>query len=231
MPDISISLNPQLIIEVLDDAPPWCRYPKNGEADDYRGWGSRAAFPLLHDLMIQKGDLPTPLEGCSALMKVCDSRYVHDERVKRRAVKLYLDFARDMHAMAMLKHSSYFGVISYVPGLDINYNVDFISSLMRSMFGVKDLPPQAGIQAAMRARWNDDVWTQIKENRKKRRDVVPWDGPLFWLTNKSRAHEVHKKTNNWLYTHDHVRDLIQEMKLVLCRNSPDVGIQTRLPDS
>jgi hypothetical protein len=231
MPDTSISLNPQLIIEILDDAPAWCRYPVGNEADRYRGWAGSAAFPLLHDLMIQTGDLPTPLEGCNALMTVCDPRYTNDVTVKRRAVKLYLDFVRDMHAMAMLKQSSYFGVISYVPSLDINYNVDFISSLMRSMFGLsRQTPAQAGIQAAMRGKWAEDTWTEVKEARKKRRNVVLWDGPIFWLTNRHRAHYIHRKTGNWLYTHDHVRDLIREMKIELCGNAPDAGIQTRLPD-
>lgn len=230
MPDTSISLNPQLIIEVLDDAPSWCRYPKRHEADDIHGWSNRAAFPLLHDLMIQKGDLPTPLEGCRALMAVCEPRYVDNKLVKRRAIKLYLDFARDMHAMAMLKYSSYFGVVAYVPGLDINYNVDFISSLMRSMFGDGHIPSQAGIQAAMRKEWDEDIWTGIKERRKKRRDVVPWEGPLFWLTNRHRAHAVHRGTLTWIYTHDHVRDLIQDMKRTLCGNAPDVAVQTRLPE-
>src|SRR3954469_19527183 len=110
MPDTSISLNPQLIIEVLDDAPAWCKYPRGKKkADPYRGWKDRAAFPLLHDLMIQKGDLPTPLEGCTALMAICDPDCANEILVKRRAIKLYLDFVRDMHAMAMLKESSYFG--------------------------------------------------------------------------------------------------------------------------
>ena len=67
------------------------------------------------------------------------------------------------------------------------------------------------IQVAMRANWDDDQWTPIKEKRRKRRGDTEQPEKLYLLSNRDRKHA--KSINGcWLFGPKHIQDLGEQVK-------------------
>lgn len=229
----SINVNPDEVEHLLSMAD--FRYPRNSEADPIHGWSHFAAIPGLFEHMALLKRFPRPDEGRRFLMDNCDPRYAGDFKVKRRADKLYLDFARDMHTMGLLSRSDLFGYVEYQKALDLGYNVDFVAGLLSIIRSrVPDEPGDVGVQAQMRAKWGaEDPYELVKSERRSRRGDREWKGLLFLLTNHTRRH-AKEIAGCWLFGREHIVDLAEEVmgtlgletqKAPLKEVLPKIGIQ------
>lgn len=210
----SVSINPEEVVYWLGEAA--FRYPRTKNTDQYKGWGKVAVIPKLYNFTVHRKAFPGPGVAMKLLMLHCDPRYHKNERVIRRGQKLYMDFAREMHTMGLLQRCPLFGYVEYQKALDLNYNVDYIASLLSSLIAENaNLSGEIGIQAAMRMRWPDgdgeDAWEKKKAHRRRRRGAKEWKGPLFWLTNRHRPY-AQEVNGCWLFGPEHVADLASEIR-------------------
>ena len=126
-----VSVNPEEILYNLQLAD--FTYPSDGvggEADPIHGWSHFPAIPGLVQLMVKQNRFPGPNTGVKFLMDNCDPAYIYNARVLRRAHKLYLIFAREMHTWALLQHHGIFSVVQYQRVCDLQYNVDYLASIL-----------------------------------------------------------------------------------------------------
>jgi hypothetical protein len=202
----SVVINPAEIEHCLQLAD--FQYPKTRETEQFAGWASTPAIPALYNLTVKRMQFPLPDTGVAFLLQNVDL-YTDstDPRIINRAQKLYMDFCRDMHALGLLQKCPLFGYIQYQKSLDISYNVDYVTALLLQLGG-----GQVGIQSAMRAVWrSNDYWSGVKAGRRLRRNIREWDGPLYWLTNKTRPPA--KKINKcWLFGPTHINELAEEIR-------------------
>ncbi len=233
----SVTINPDEVEYHLGRAD--FTYPRNDEADPYRGWTKFTAIPNLFQWMVRNKKFPTSDEGVAFLLENLDPKYrnrldalldVERKRIVRRGHKLYLDFARDMHTWGLLQRCSLLAFTEYQKAHDIQYNVDFLSTLLSSLIG-KDEKNKIAIQAAMRARWPDEIegidpFEAMKAQRRARRGQREWDGPVYWLTNRYRA-PAKKIAGCWLFGPNHINDLAEEvrMELKIEEDGAEIGIQ------
>lgn len=217
----SFIVNPREVEYVLQQAN--FTYPRDKEAERYAGWSSVPVIPKLYNWTAQHQRLPRPDEGVAYLLTIADRGTDQtDTRIVKRGQKLYLDFCREMHTLALLQHSDAFGYVSYQKCLDLRYNVDYVAALLSTLQESQD---KVGIQSAMRANWNSDMWSQIKAARRQRRgDAIDWSGPLFWLTNKDRP-QAKQISGCWLFGGAHVSDLVDQIRGA-GHVALDVAIQT-----
>jgi hypothetical protein len=197
------------VIYHLDRCP--FRYPSNAEVDDIHGFGHIGVIPELFSYMAARGRFPAMDEMYRLLMeKHCDARYREDHRVMRRAQKLCLDFARDMHTKGLLDVCDLFGCVEYQKALDLGYNVDFVAGLASYLIFVGR--KSVAVQAKMRAKWDGpDRWDGIKADRRRRRGGMVWKGRVYEITNRARRY-AKNVAGVWLFGEEHVRDLAREIK-------------------
>lgn len=207
----SFSVNPDMVVYELSRTP-WT-YPTRMEADQKRGWRDHAAIPGLFALANHLRRFPRADEGRSYLLAhIDDPSLLMDPRVVRRGEKLYMDFARDMHALGLLQRCSLFATVLYQKALDLRYNVDYVVDLMPWMYEERE--EQCGIQSAMRSKYewsHGDKWTVTKAGRRERNNVMEWEGPLYWLTNKTRP-PAQAPQRCWLFGEAHINDLAEEIR-------------------
>ena len=126
--------------------------------------------------MVQSGQIPKVVTKGSHLVKTCtdwEQASKNDKEAnKNRALKLTMDFYRDLHTMGLL--SLKFASVVYERGLDISYNVDYKVTLKKHLFafmgnsGILDTP--IGIASAMQhpRNWrNPESFIAIKQRRRK----------------------------------------------------------------
>lgn len=186
------------------------KYPSNREADFGRGWSNFPVIPELYKLTRRLGHYPMPDEGIVFLMKNCDPRYQDNEKVIKRGQKLYMDFGREIHTLGLLQQCSLFAGVWYQKALDMSMNIDYLASLLSMLGGQR-----VAVQAAMRARWpeniDDDPYEQLKAERRRRRGEIRWNGQIYWLTNRNRPY--YKAINGcWLFGPSHINDLTEEIR-------------------
>lgn len=155
-------------------------------------------------------------------MKFCDSRYKDEDKVKYRGKKLALDFAREMHTFGLLQMSRLFGVVKYGKSFDLNYNIDFIGRLV-SWFKIED---EIGVQAMMRANWKNDIWSSIKKQRRLRRGVKEFNGPIYNLTNRN-IRSIKNIKGLWLFTDRHIKELNDQI-IDENKEKEEIGIQVEI---
>lgn len=204
----SLVVNPREVEWIMQQAT--FRYPRSDAAEQYAGWSTVPVIPELYNWTAQRNRLPRPDEGVHYLLEIADDAAdIANERIIKRGQKLYLDFCREMHTLGLLQHCDLFGYVSYQKCLDLRYNVDYVAALLSSLQQAAD---QVGIQSAMRKDWTHDIWSQIKNARRQRRqDTVDWDGPLFWLTNETRPY-AKAISGCWLFGPSHVSDLADQIR-------------------
>lgn len=178
------------------------KYPAVANQELFRGWSDIPVWPQLWAYVRNtKTGFPPPDDMVSFLLGLTSER---NDGIECRAQKLVMDFVREVHAYALLIESRAFHYVSYQKILDLQYNIDFEVL-------PKGQERPVGIQAAMRASWNRDIWSRIHDNRRHRRGAEDWLGKLFWMTN--RQSEAEKLPNRlWLFTIKHVQDVILEIK-------------------
>jgi len=187
-------------------------YPPFAEADFGRGWSDFPVIPGLYKLTRRIGHFPTSAEGIIFLMDNCEPQFREDEKVIRRAQKLYMDFCRDVHTLGLLQQCPVLSSVWYQKALDLSMNIDYLAALL-SLIGADR--EQIAIQAAMRARWPDDIeddpYERLKAERRRRRGEARWQGPIYWLTNRTRPyHKAIKRC--WLFGPGHIYDLAEEIR-------------------
>jgi hypothetical protein len=223
----SITISPLEVAHWMGRAP--FRYPARNEAEQYAGWRHYPAIPGLFALTARLGRFVRPAEGVAHLMANCDEGCATNPKVQRRAEKLYLDFARDMHTLGLLQQAQLFGYIAYQKALDLTLNVDYVAALLSFLVPTDD-ETQVGIQAQMRAQW-PDPWAAAKAQRRARHKVGEWTGKLYHLTNEHRR-AVARIAGCWLFTPAHINDLAEQVRgdIQAASMAPHVGIQARLLD-
>lgn len=180
-------------------------YPGGRESDPFRGWTRFQVMPRLFRYFAELGRFPEPEEGVAFLLDNCDSpEDAADPRVVRRAQKLYLDFAREMHTYGLLAIFGRFSRVLYKAELDMS-NVDFLVAINGEDFYV-----QCVMRAVWRARPERDPWSEIKEERRRRRGEAD-SSKIFYMTNERIPHVV-GPANCWLFTERHVWALYEEIR-------------------
>lgn len=177
-------------------------YPKGVDANPILGWANVPVFPELWGYIGRAQDqqrCPSLDELVGYLMARCEAPRP-DIKIRRRAEKLVMDFTRDWHAYALLFHSKQFDWVSYSRAQDLDSNIDFLAL-------PKGPKTPVAIQAAMRANWSRDIWTDLKQERVRRRGGDYWNGPLYWMTNRNVP--VERLPNGlWLFTMEHVDEVV-----------------------
>jgi len=213
-----ISYNPDEIIYIIN----LCDYNYTEcyrKADQFRGWGkSKPIIPELFSYCYKLGRFPRIEELYNHTMGLCDPEYKNEEEIKFRGKKLSLDFAREMHTFGLLQISRMFGVVKYGKSYDLNYNVDFLGRLV-SWFNIKD---EVGIQSMMRANFNNDVWSNIKSQRRMRRGTKEFDGTIYELSNR-KIKDIKNIKGLWLFTDKHIKELKDQ---IIDEGCEEIGIQT-----
>lgn len=194
----AVWVRPERILRVLESCP--FSYPRRVEREELRGWGQVAVFDGLFRLMVEKGDFPGADKAVEWLLGCCEvPEGERDEKVLRRAHKLYLDFAREMHAMGLLITSGLFDCVQYRTEFDMA-DMDFVVTLDGVWYG---------IQSAMRPDWKKNGWTTVKDERRERRvqqGQRTWMVQVFWMTNERIPH-VRGPAGVWLFTPRHVEEV------------------------
>lgn len=186
------------------------RYPSLRETEFLKGWSKFPVIPGLYGLIRRLGHFPEPNEGMAFLMENCEPRYQNSKRVVKRGQKLYMDFGREVHTLGLLQQCALFAMVWYQKALDMSMNIDYLASLLSTLGGQR-----VAVQAAMRARWpeniGDDPYEQLKAERRRRRGEMRWDGQIYWLTNRNRSY--YKAINGcWLFGPPHITDLAEEIR-------------------
>lgn len=207
------------------------KYPRRGEADDFRGFGNHPVIPKLFEWTVERGRFPKPDEGVAYLMgTLCQPMYRDDPGVRRRADKLYLDYCRELHTFGLLNHCDLFGQVIYKHALDVKWNVDYLARLasrFRDWWGCKD---EVAIQSKMR-NWREGGgrWDAVKAHRRAARGEQEWEGKIYELSNRRRS-PWKEIAGVWLFGPAHIRDLADEVRGDLAPKEPKapVAIQMRL---
>jgi hypothetical protein len=194
------------------------KYPANARKINL-GYGSKAVVPLLYGRVCELGDLPGIADMCNYLWQFredVDKRHLFE--VKMRTIKLVIDFYRELHTFGLLVKHPAFGLVRYKGAVDVDLGVDFIvrlSKVYTHWSSIGDI--EIGVQAQCRLWPNGnepDVLSAKKEWRKRRRGAGVWEGSLYHLTNRQRPALVIRPISAWLFTPDHIKDLVKEITLV-----------------
>jgi len=227
--------DPDEVVYQLERSPMKKYAFSHNPGDDF-GFASVAAMPILYRYTIQLKKVPTILNSVNHLVKFAEPhRDDQGGQIKMRAYKLIQDYFRELHTFGLLAQE--FASVSYEKGLDIGYNVDFVtqlrSRLVNQLYRKVD---QIGIQAQMMhsKRWRGQGrnFLDIKARRRaKRQQRKEWDGAIFYLTNKSRR-AARIVNGVWLFGEDHVSDLVDEVVDTFSQdNDQSIGVLAEYPES
>jgi hypothetical protein len=202
--NIGIALDPYYIFNWAQRSS--FNYPATAEQELLIGWGTVSVFPELWSYLTREqghGDFPPLDKMVDLLLSLATPGKANLIMLKHRAEKLVMDFARDVHAYALLIHSGHFATVSYQRIEDLRYNVDFVTR-------PKGYGDRVGIQTAMRMRWASDIWEQIKKTRREQWGASEWDRPIFWMTNRNIP--ARKLPNRlWLFSEEHVEEIVSQI--------------------
>ena len=197
---------------VLRLAGPNIVYPRNAREVN-RGYAHLQVIPTLYDFVTSCQRVPTPEESCNHLWQLREHEEKYRDEIKRRTIKLVLDFYRELHTFGLLAKHVAFGLVTYAGAVDIDLGVDYTASLslikMHWLAGtcVQDV----GIQARIGGRDSRSpvgYYVQSKENRRRARGAGSWPGVIYELNNANRPALICKPTNTWLFTPGHINDLV-----------------------
>lgn len=202
------------------------KYPKNVKNVNF-GYSHIMVVPTLYDYVISAGDVPEVETTCIYLWNLRERDPKREEEARQRTFKLVLDFYRELHTFGLLATHGAFGLVSYAAATDVDLGIDYLGRLSRVRFHLAQ-PGEVGIQSAIGGRESrlGGRYQVLKAARKVGRGAHTWTGPLYWLTNETRPAMIERQTGTWLFTREHVADLIDS----ITGNVPDVGVQTRLID-
>jgi len=214
------------------------RYANSATRGDDWVYNNFAVIPELFKYVATQKEIPS-LEDCARyLWQYKNNSYITENAepgkgqnalvcvARARTKKLVMDFYRELHTYGLLSHHMAFGNVRYAKGEDIYRNVDFTAMPSLVMAEVILVRQPIGIQSAMRSKWDDDQFSKLKAKRKlsQNRSEDYWDGPLYWLTNKNNPN-VTKAGGCWLFTEQHISELIEQMKP---QNEANIAINSEI---
>lgn len=235
---ILFSINPDEVVEKLHT----CnlgRYENPREYDPVlkrwvypTDWAFRenTAIPLLYRYVAENDRHWTPDRLKNYLIHLRTQQPIFPPQgrsetdIEKRANKLVLDFCRELHTYGLLSICRKLAHVKYEKIKDVQRNVDYTACLSkkRELFGV---------QASMRNNWNDQQFDRMKRRRRNCYvDNMPFTGPLFFLTNKDIPGKRCAKTGTWLFTDDHIENLVEEIKSEVGNDMDveEIGIKKQL---
>lgn len=181
-------------------------YPAVADQELLAGWGGVPVWPELWGYMMReqaRGTFPPMDDMVKFVLGIAAPGQADVNRLRHRAQKLVMDFARDIHAFALLVHSGSFSTVSYQRIEDLQFDVDYVVR-------PKGQSGLVGIQTAMRRQWSADVWTRVKAARRHRRGTADWARPVFSMTNRNIP--ANKLPNRlWLFTKEHVEEVAAQI--------------------
>lgn len=213
--------NPASIEKMLAEAN--LPYVNSEGRDQDWAFSQTAVIPQLMKWMATQNGLPDVKNARSHLLRLRNSAELErrlraameDEdpgarlrdianQLDARAGKLTQDAFREWHTYGLLLQSGYFQAVRYSKIEDIDAGIDYVVWMGSGK--------QVGIQAAMRARWDNDQFTDLKRRRVQRRvtNYAPPSIPIYWLTNQHIPANTHGRC--WLFRPQHITALVSQIE-------------------
>ena len=193
-------------------------YPRNVRQINF-GYQHVAVIPALYAYVTELQQVPTPEEACRHLWPLREVDEKRKEETRERTIKLVLDFFRELHTFGLLAKHNAFGLVTYAGATDVDLGVDYTArmGMLKTAWmalASSRIAKEVGIQAQIGGKSSydpDGRYQQVKRCRKERRGAGRWDGPIYFLTNANRPALISKPSNTWLFTWQHIGDLVDEI--------------------